>query len=43
MTDFDVSSPIDEKKATEILCGNSNMFYMMLAKFEEMTFLQLMQ
>lgn len=43
MTDFDVSNPIDEKKATEILCGNSNMFYMMLAKFEEMTFLQLMQ
>lgn len=43
VTDFDVSSPIDEKKATEILCGNSNMFYMMLAKFEEMTFMQLMQ
>ena len=43
VTDFDVSRPIDEKKATEILCGNINMFYMMLAKFEEMTFMQLMQ
>ena len=43
VTDFDVSSPIDQKKATEILCGNSNMFYLMIAKFEDMTFMQMMQ
>ena len=41
--DFDISTPIDVKKATETLCGNPSMFYTMLSKFEEMTFLHLMK
>lgn len=41
--DFDISSPIDVKRATETLCGNPAMFYMMLSKFEDMTFLSLMK
>ena len=41
--DFDVSTPIDIKKATETLCGSPVMFYTMLSKFEDMTFLNLMQ
>jgi HPt (histidine-containing phosphotransfer) domain-containing protein len=40
--DFDVTTPIDVKRATETLCGNPAMFYMMLSKFEDMTFLNLM-
>ena len=43
MMDFDISTPIDVKRATETLCGSPQMFYMMLSKFEDMTFLQLMQ
>jgi hypothetical protein len=31
------------KKATETLCGSTTMFYTMLSKFEDMTFLKLMQ
>lgn len=41
--DFDVTTPIDIKRATEVLCGSSQMFYMMLGKFEDMTFLHLMK
>ena len=41
--DFDISTPIDIKKATETLCGSPVMFYNMLSKFEDMTFLNLMQ
>jgi hypothetical protein len=41
--DFDISTPIDVKKATETLCGSTTMFYTMLSKFEDMTFLKLMQ
>lgn len=41
--DFSIETPIDIKRATETLCGNPNMFYMMLSKFEDMTFLNLMQ
>ena len=40
--DFDISHPIDVKRAIETLCGNPQMFYMMLEKFENMTFLNLM-
>lgn len=40
--DFDISSPIDVKKAIETLCGSPDMFYTMLSKFEDMTFLHLM-
>ncbi len=40
---FDFSTPIDIKKATETLCGSPFMFYTMLSKFEDMTFLNLMQ
>ena len=40
--DFDVTTPIDIKRATETLCGSPAMFYMMLSKFEDMTFLNLM-
>jgi uncharacterized protein YjgD (DUF1641 family) len=43
VTDFDISLPVDEKEATKILCGNTNMFFTMLGKFEDMTFLELMQ
>lgn len=41
--DFEIVTPIDIKRATETLCGSSQMFYMMLGKFEDMTFLQLMK
>jgi hypothetical protein len=41
--DFDIATPIDIKKATETLCGSPVMFYTMLSKFEDMTFLNLMQ
>jgi len=41
--DFDISTPVDTKKATETLCGSEVMFYTMLSKFEDMTFLHLMQ
>lgn len=41
--DFDISTPIDTKKATETLCGSPVMFYNMLSKFEDMTFLHLMK
>ena len=41
--DFDISTPIDVKKATETLCGSPVMFYTMLSKFEDMTFLNMMQ
>ncbi len=41
MVDFDISTPIDVKKASENLMG-PKMFYMMLSKFEDMTFLDLM-
>jgi hypothetical protein len=40
--DFDIATPIDVKKAIETLCGNPTMFYTMLSKFEDMTFLDLM-
>lgn len=40
--DFDINTPIDVKRATETLCGSPQMFYMMLSKFEDMTFLDLM-
>ena len=40
--DFDISTPIDVKRGTETLCGNPAMFYMMLSKFEDMTFMNLM-
>lgn len=39
--DFDIATPIDVKRATETLCGEPRMFYMMLGKFEDMTFLNL--
>jgi hypothetical protein len=41
--DFDISTPIDIARATETLCGSAQMFYMMLGKFEDMTFLKLMK
>ena len=41
--DFDITTPIDIKKATETLCGSPVMFYTMLSKFDDMTFLNLMQ
>jgi HPt (histidine-containing phosphotransfer) domain-containing protein len=41
--DFDISTPVDVKKATETLCGSPVMFYTMLSKFEDMTFLNLMR
>ena len=41
--DFDISTPVDIKKATETLCGSPSMFYTMLSKFEDMTFLNLME
>jgi hypothetical protein len=34
---------VDIKKATETLCGSPSMFYTMLSKFEDMTFLNLME
>ncbi len=41
--DFDISTPCDVNKATENLCGSLDMFYTMLSKFEDMTFLHLMK
>jgi hypothetical protein len=43
VVDFDISTPVDIKKATEILCGCPSIFYTMLSKFEEMTFLNRME
>jgi len=40
--DMDVSFPIDVKKATETLGGSSDMFYMMLDKFEDMSLIDSM-
>jgi len=41
--DVDISTPIDTKKATENLGGTPKMFYMMLAKFEDMSLLSCMR
>ena len=41
--DFSIATPIDVARATETLCGSPQMFHMMLGKFEDMTFLQLMK
>ena len=37
---FNLSAPIDEEMALQTLCGSEQMFYMMLNKFEGMTFLE---
>jgi hypothetical protein len=37
VSDFDIATPIDNKKAIEGLGGDPFMFYTMLAKFEDMS------